>query len=50
MANNGFSYNDRMCAYYIQHFDTNNDGKLTFEEFLNSILPQENATLRTIVT
>eukprot|EP00743_Colponemidia_sp_Colp-15_P002650 GILK01002872.1.p1 GENE.GILK01002872.1~~GILK01002872.1.p1 ORF type:complete len:586 (-),score=91.06 GILK01002872.1:92-1849(-) len=36
--------------YLIRRFDTNGDGRLSYPEFLSAILPNDNPTLRAIVT
>ncbi|KRX08920.1 hypothetical protein PPERSA_09024 [Pseudocohnilembus persalinus] len=50
LGNNGIIQDQKNCVYFLQQFDGNNDGKLSFEEFLQSILPTENEALRSIVT
>ncbi len=41
---------DKDCPCVIKYFDSNNDGKLSFTDFVQMVLPTTNSTLRTIAT
>jgi Ca2+-binding EF-hand superfamily protein len=47
---NGIEVNEKVIFYVLKHYDRDQDGKLSFKEFLAMVLPLANPELRTEVT
>jgi hypothetical protein len=47
--NNVYSITERECSEFITYYDSNNDGKLTFKDFKQIVLPCEDNKLRKTV-
>ena len=48
LEDNKVHYSENNCQAFIRRYDADNDGLLTYNEFLSAVLPQDNPTLRTI--
>ena len=48
--NDSYSFNEANCFYLVKFFDSDEDGQLSYAEFLQFVLPCENSLLRAFAT